>query len=420
MMKIMIASGGLAASVILGGCAVVTSTSYDYSKDIEVPKGFTYFLPKVMVKAKASQGAVSASTLAKLSAEVVRLDGESAAAAGTEATKKAELTTAVAAFEAASKTYREAQPEDPELVAKKKAMEDKLKEFNAAAEAFYKAAAAAAAAVSLAEAAENNLVNAQQNVGGCTVEVALTQMQVEADTSNLYVAKLDHSPFRSDELTVISNELGLLHTVDLVSDDQTAAIATAATNVFLKFQTLTKKKVDEEEAGEVEVAEAKKQEECPSKNFEIIFDPSVSSKTSGANSVAQAKGLLRQLGVALEVAADEAGKEAHTSKIVNNAAVPSSGLFYRRPIPYQFTLMYPVPKDAAAADPDWVQSERLVLPNMGPIALAPMDAGPFVKTTRTAKFINGMLVSNRAERPSELKGLIQIPAGILDALTSAE
>lgn len=369
----------------VAGCAIVKSSS-DQSSSATITNGFTYYLPNVMMKIEASRSAVSADSIAKAAA---------AASALKEALKSAtaELQQADAARAAKKGVYDKAVA-DLSFDATAKA--ELKKEYDKALTDYSKKKAAVDFATEKAANSLQTLADISNHVGACVKTVTLTRQPIEADTGHLFTAKLNHNWARADELDVKSNELGLLESVDLTSEDKTGEIAVTIAELVLKVQNLSALTAMDlnsmDNAGDTV--------NCGLYAASWIFDPSdMQASMSRINS-----DILSNVGLKIEIKAAPWVAQVPPAN-------PVGGLYYRRQIPYQFNIL---------EGNKVIQSARVSLPNKGPIALVPMDAGAFVTTERNAQFHNGILVAQTVKRPSEIEGLLKIPAGIIKAILGGE
>jgi len=374
------------ATLFLGGCAIVTSETYSHSEGTEPPSGFTYFLPRVMMKIEATRNTVTPTSVAKLEQRVAALTAT--ANTTSAATKKADAT------RKEKKGVYEKAKADPNFDTN--ALSALKKEYDKANLEYFKKSAASEYAKSLAATARADLNAQRGNLNACFRSVTLTRLPIEADTGKLFIAKLNHMWTRADELDIKSNELGLLESTDLTSEDKLGEIAVTIAKLVLKAQSLGTLPADTEfdSIGDTPA--------CVKYNANWIFDPADYKK--GSQTRTAIKDLLLSINADLNIPT----APSNNTKISSD---PAAGIYYRRSIPFQFDVLI---------DNKQVSSTRESLPNGGPIAVAPLTAGAFVTTTRNLRFSNGMLISDHAVRPSEVEGLLKIPAGILNAILSPE
>ncbi len=203
---------------------------------------------------------------------------------------------------------------------------------------------------------------------------------------------------RDDEHTIRSNDLGLLESIDLKSDDKLDEIAVTIAELVLKAQGIGALPAGQKIQGFMAEKPPAGEPACQEGVRTMIFDPSADNPANDVNSK-----VLNGTGLTLEIS-----KSASFNSSNTDANAKYEGLFYRRPIPYQFNIL-----DGRR---NAVQTARVSLPNGGPIAVVKMTAGTFVETKRQAVFHEGMLISETATEPSELQGLLNIPAGIIKAI----
>lgn len=379
---------GLVAGSLLSGCAIIQSTPHEINKKTgAAPSGFTYFLPRVMMKIEASRSKVTAKIIQAASQKVTSTSSAVKAASEAESKAKQAYNDKIKSFDEAKKI---ANFDASVLADLKKDADRALLKYN-------KSKIVTLAATRLNNAAVKAFGDIATKVTDCRTVVSLTKMPIEAETSKPFVASLDHFGTRNDEWTIKSNELGLLESVNLTSEDKSGEIAVSIAELVLKAQGIGAPGIGSSGLGYVQ-DDSNAKVPCVAYDGNYIFDPADAKAATKINN-----DILANLNMNIEISsADIHGLSSITAK-------HAEGLYYRRPIPYQFDLSSVTPKRI-------IQSARVSLPNGGPVAVAPMTAGAFVTTERTALFKDGMLISNEAKRPSEIEGLLKIPAGIIKAI----
>lgn len=380
----------------LGGCAVVTSKGLtnNTKPDSDLTAGTSYFLPRVDMKLVVKQVQIDAPKLAALKAKKTAAD--KAVADGTAAFGKAkkELDQVKAVWMQAQQS---GNPAAPELE----------KDFKKMETAFNKAKAALEVVKAEQQKAENDLAIAQADAKKCQTSVSLTTMPAVPDPNFAYIAQLDHSEFRSDDLKIVTTAEGLLTSVDMSSEDKIGEIITNLAKVVIAVKKLgavrsgfQPKYLDQDPAPPP----------CPTIDGEIIFDPTSTAEVGQAQTLAGKADMTLTVHSTSAISTPTATKIPADNKKIESVNAPKAhdGLVYRRAIPYKFVI--------ADKQQNTIKSAQVTLPNGGPLAYVPMTAGPFVKTERNVTFSNGMLLSNKETRPSGVLAFTRIPLDILEAL----
>lgn len=379
----------------LGGCAVVTSKGLSNKTGSQdaLMAGTSYFLPRVDMKLVVKQVQIDAPKLAALKAKKGAADKAVAEAATALGKAKGEMEEAKGAWQQAQSTGNPAAP-------------DLEKDFTKKETAFNKAKAVLAFAQANQNTAANELAAAQVDPKKCQTSVALTTLPAVPDPNFAYVAQLDHSAFRSDDLKVATTAEGLLTTVDMSSEDKIGEIITNLAKVVIAIKKLGAVQSGFTPKGILPGAPPP----CPTIDGEIIFDPTSADEVGQAQTLAGKADMTLTVHSTSEISTPAAKVIPAAAATKANVTAPKEqdGLVYRRAIPYKFVI--------ADKQQNTIKSAQVTLPNGGPLAYVPMTAGPFVKTERNVTFSNGMLLSNKETRPSEVLAFTRIPLDILEAL----
>jgi hypothetical protein len=268
-----------------------------------------------------------------------------------------------------------------------------------------------------------------------------------ADTGQLYVAQLNHRMTNDDDLKITTDESGLLETLDVTSTDRTpqivqdvAKIAIAAAKVatgfgFTSFQP--RAAAPETFRGPLACSAIPNIRTKPFV-YEYIFDPvDPQKKTINDTAIDEINCSLSKLDTRFQIEISTLeGKlgEIDSSQLLEDAGLLErywdrepyiKGLVYRRPIAYKINLVEIVPKCETRKEVNCPDTERFnrqsiveMLPNGGPIAVVPLDAGRFVQTGYNVKFKKGVPTENKAVRPSEAVGFVSIPLNVLERIVT--
>jgi hypothetical protein len=129
---------------------------------------------------------------------------------------------------------------------------------------------------------------------------------------------------------------------------------------------------------------------------------------------------LAWIGVRLETVTPDAPVGGAVSTFTPPPEGRDDGILYRPAIPYRMTFIseptmarsvggVPPPKNLAAPG---IVSTSIALPNEAPILAIDVSRRPFITTSATIAFNNGMLKDIEYTKPSEAAGLVQIPVDL--------
>jgi hypothetical protein len=413
-MKIMI----LFVSFLLISCSTVKSNMVDGQN---IQEGISYFLPKRLHKVKITANLITADVESERKAKEAF---EKAAEAKRKA--KEECDTAESEYKKAEEIAEIAVGEE----AKKEA--DKQKGI-ALANLQVKKIALGEACKKETETYEKlkkvleSTQDASQNKCNYLVKFSVEPQTLVPDHNYGFVAKLKHIPSRTDTLKLTTTDMGLLSSGESVSADTTGSILAKLAQAIISFGVQIPLPSVPPVALRVKKIEEKR---CPeSLEIDSIVD------LSNSADIKQLNARLQEINMRLQVCGyhtDQKCDKLEDScelKVTGPSKVEhygNDGLFYRRELPYLVKLLEF--KETKKCDQgseqivkeSTVRADALVLmPNLSPITRLDYPAGLFATSKQKVDFNNGMLVSYNAERPSEILGLVSIPADIAQSMISA-
>lgn len=451
------------ACTIISSCSTVQTEIYPVSRNMieyynseELPiTGMQYFLPQINVRMTFTRTAINPADAAK-------------AAKGA----KSDLDTAKAEVKLLEDDVKH-------KTTRVKDAKDKKSKSHAALGELEKELARAHAALMIAQrkqaSAEEEhkkaVVTAALAAAGNSHEdtIKLEVLPPTADTSMIYVAKLDHIPTRSDKFTVETNAAGLLTSSNADIEDKSGDIVVRLAKIAIgsfkaasalstgpgsqlpadqvappsKLTTQVDRRTHLRCLSKVSKKGLKYQAVKPlpsrlnSGKIEIDIDPTKSFEVARINKT------LCQLEAPFEVKIYK--EHRHPSGFVpprdpksNRGSddppsyytpVVVDGLVYRRPLAYiadvrQFDIedRRVDPKSVSRITPEarghLLKSTRLFLPNEGPTAVLPFDAGACVSNKYGVKFTDGMPVKREETRPSEVFECLEVPLEIVQQIVS--
>lgn len=359
----------------------------------------TYYLPKKLLKATLTRKAVPAKELAKLVGEAgsaldeAKKASEAAAKAAASAESQARIAESTSESEAKSKATQEAIRLEGVAKAAKKAAEQ-------------------------AKQAADEKIDAVQKLQPTTAtsyvdDLTITEGPIVADTTQLYTASLEHWPQRDDELTIATDDAGLLQTAKGKSVDRTpeiledsARVALTATKIAATSfapQGLAARAIPQ---GAVPCVPAAPELRERAFVLEYTYDP---TDTDSRNTLNRH---LCELQSPFRV-----GYESTSLGSPDSDAGPDSrfeGFVYRRPVAERVSILRTLPGSLEIQPVETVvtRAGEFSLPNRGRKALLGFDAGVLTTSTYDVEFKSGMLTKLDVKRPSELYALIQIPLTI--------
>ncbi len=261
------------------------------------------------------------------------------------------------------------------------------------------------------------------NAGGnpdCTYRTSLS-VKPQALTPDLpyrFAAQLDHSRFRSDELTLTTTNSGLLSGAAGKAEDKTAEIILSVVNTIAARSAAGFQILGQSDSGVT--IDRNVGIPCENRQVTFITDFQDFSVVSGR---LQKDFPNMEVRLTLNTVKGEPQPDATTAlatfcndasrcKVVTANKNKSSfmrGLAYRRDLTHILSLE---PHDSGNA----IAQTTITLPNLSPTEFLPMPTGAFTNVSYTVAFDNGMLTSYAATRPSEALGFVKIPYDIVVAL----
>lgn len=399
------------------GCAtgVMTSKSKGYKSE-----GISYFLPRNDVRVVF--------TNTNINSEI------RAATKELEMVEKEEKN-ATEDLERAQKALRAADPTKPEEVGELKKL--------------VKAAAKTLAAVSKKRlSAEKDL----EKKKGKRPQILIEVLPPVPDTSQLYVAALDHSIFYDDAVTFKTSPEGLLTQVTYKGEDQTGEIiqnlvetGIEAAKLYARLHGLPIDATPEEESEFAKTRACTPEKTDIDYYWEFTIDPSNSKAVAEVNRKLIETPLPFLLNIQSPIGSDKALPLPDLKK----KTVP--GLLYRRAIPYTVEILEDqkqkedicrITKEKInpnAPEPSYEEqikriqeslklkagqiptskSQQVLMAAGGPVALLEFGSRPFVTTDLKATFKQGILLDSSETRPSEGVGFSMIPLNALRAVGDA-
>ena len=227
----------------------------------------------------------------------------------------------------------------------------------------------------------------------------LTALPSVPDTDVPYIAHLNHKASRSDDLTIQTTKEGLLKAVKSISEEQTAQIIVKLSEAVVEAAKLVATVSTRFPAADP--LEGKE----PPRTFETVFDPSDAKAESDINEQL-ALTAFKEYQIKVDRPVAPEGK----------LAFPVDGIVHRRAGVVTIHLLKTVESERKPAVS--VLGEQFVIPNVGPVTVIPMEAGPFVKTEYDLKFEDGLLTEMHATKPSELLAIVQIIPDTLKSIAS--
>lgn len=294
--------------------------------------------------------------------------------------------------------------------------------------------------------------------------IVVTVLPAVADTRQRYAANLDHLASRSDKFAIKTTDAGLLSTSTGSSDDQSAQIIVAlaqslvasgvggATRIGSSSTSILSSRTSSDGKGSADAivncgdGVTRKQSE-PAKpfRFEYTFDPSSIGvnrrkitnlgivESGNVNPWQYIESVLCGKGAdySFEWKALLANVSAMEPKSKKNNSKEFGGLFYRRTLPYRLEIYSGERKSISPLQGGNGVSEKLEwlsfypikalsfeLPNESPPELLQISGGAFSAVDYDTEFSNGILISHKEDRPSEILKVVAIPYDIVKALIS--
>jgi len=413
----------VASSVVAGGCTPTITSERNTAFKTSQPGGVTYFLPMRLMKVTMTRSPVTLDRLiAERDAKVVELAATSAAAAAARVTRDQ----AIALLAALAPT------------ATTRADQAKLVERTTAEEVVLAARVAAQTEV------VNNLraaIRISQTTGdNCLYSAKLELLPPQADRNARFVAVMPHNILRDETINIVVTPSGLLTSADVTATDQTGQILTQIAGLLGSF------------TGASRDGAAKPAEGCEGPPSLVrLFDPMSTTDLDSVNGELDLADFPFRIRVPDAQRGNGMGNEA-ADGYLPEAGISQPGFFYRTAAPVNVRLVRlldpPVPNatpngdttnadaqpelnnnalDSAAPAPNYnvaarevtIDEQPTLLPQGGPVSYLPMPASPFVTTTNNVQFVDGALISQALQRPSEVKAGVDSAAKAVTAFFKA-
>jgi len=404
---------------VLTGCATLITKPIVDNSDIKENKGISYSLPKRLHKVQL------AATPAIKALEETKSKLENAATLKAEADKKlvetkAALEKAKTEYEAAKKlndTTPEGQKKLAELKnawATKKAEEKLMGELAKEAGLTYYGLL-------------DELVKLSALKAKMAISIKIEPQDPVADEENQLIAKPIHWINRDDSWDLTTDAQGLLASTDNTSVDRTGDIVLKIAQAIaagwggpLKVYMgapLPELLKGEEDCGigpneaymkaEYLVDFSKRKDIWPVDNWLCHWgykiDVSGYRKDKKKMYFRQPKECLKKNGECLKKYLED----SELSNLLNLNSSGVGGLVYRRELPYKVQVCKAETEGGCDMP---IAVFTIQMPNMSPYSVVEFNAGLFTTTKNSVKFDKGFLVSSHHERPSELLGLVSLPA----------
>lgn len=288
---------------------------------------------------------------------------------------------------------------------------------------------------------EGDVADLDMQRGKFSEAATIELLAVEPDANAQYVAHLNHEPWHDDDIKLeVSN--GLLSTSDVTSTDQTPAIILSVVKSFAAVTSPVQLQGWQEKKESSGV-------DCTEYKFERTFDltdPAEWNKMRSALNDASQNSLVVEMtapdGTTFSTEADAVVQGNTTSPetkctivsrrsdayrspratIVNRCGPDLDkgvgGVVYRVALPYRVDVASSKKQQCKGTIDYKTVSASIMLPNKSATYFLPMTAGAFTKSTAFASFKDGMPVSYKANRPSEIAGFVSLPVDIAKAIIS--
>lgn len=358
-------------------------------------EGVSYYLPKRLIKVTYTR-AFPATTAAKRFNKALQAQADADKAAG--ATK--------AAMEEAEARRLAADPASPAYpqIEKEAAYQVVLHRIAVAAQT--------AANGELASATSDLERERSAEAGACGLveKLEFATTAPTADRETRFIADVQHSIWRRDQVTLQTNKEGLLTSSNATLTDQTSEILVAFASSLVAGRTPLKMSASQRMDAPPDAAE------CKSASFELTVSPDELALVDSALKAAKSP---------LRLSLAGGGKQKFTSS--NRAA--KGGLYYRRDQTHLMRVYQSqangAPDCSVGAPPEGaviipkcplVASVPLLLPNYSPVERIAIDATTFATNVHALTFENGMLTQAQTDQPSELLAIVKLPTNIISGV----
>ncbi|MDP3080479.1 MAG: hypothetical protein Q8M90_06595 [Brevundimonas sp.] len=412
----------VASGVVVGGCTPTIRSSRDSAFNTSQPGGVTYFLPMRLMKVTMTRAPVTLDRLiAERDAKVVELAATSATATAARSTRDQAI--AVLAALAPTATSRADQV--------------KVVERTTAEEVVL--AARVASQTAEVNALKEAIRISQTTGDNCLYSAKLELMPPQADRNARFVATMPHNILRDETINIVVTPGGLLTSANVTATDQTGQILTQIAGLLGSFTGASRGGAEPPEGCEGPPSLMRQ------------FDPMSTTDLASVNNELDAADFPFRIRVPNDQRGGGMGADA-ADGYLPRAGVSGPGFFYRTAAPVSVRLVRlwdpPTPSTVpegdttnADAQPDLNGDEPSVaetvpasdfavrevtideqptpLPQAGPVSYLPMPASPFVTTTNNVQFVDGALISQALQRPSEVKAGVDSAANAVTAFFKA-
>lgn len=394
----------LAASFAVSGCSSMVKTDGPYDGVSHVAAGgVSYYLPKRMFKFVFDRSFIEASLEQGLKAAAANLDKATAAKGDAEKALKS-LSTLLANL----------SPGTPAHDATKKEVD------LATAAVALAAKAEAKGQLAYGEAYQKFMADKQLGLPACKLvdKFSIEPLAYVPDTTGRFLANLNHNAFRSDALKLTTTGSGLLTSVKGESQDQTGEVLLALARAYAASSApATDSLKDSLLAKRATPVAADQDPYCASLRplrIESIFDPATEF-----DKIAKLLGSVDGLSPNTRYEIGFQSLDMDAPEPASPASVTLStrgGLLYRRNMTYVIEISEVTKIGCTLKSSPPISAFTIEFPQSSPAEILPFTSGAFVKTEYDVEFVNGMLTSMNAKRPSEALGIASIPFDILKAL----
>lgn len=352
----------------------------------------------------------------------------------TNSTILSEIKAATEVFGVAQKQFKDsettlASAKKARAAAKPSSTPEEIKVLDEAVEVAKKTLAVAT--VNL-QTAKNKLDETKNKKSQILVEV----LPSVADTTQLFVANLDHGSVYHDHLILKTTPDGLLTQVVYEAEDETSDIILNVVKTGIEAAKLYARLQG------APIGPTARGLQCtpslpPGTEYywEFTIDPSDPNALANVN---------RQLSDTPLPYLVDIRRPKNKKFAIPTAPSNIDGIYYRRPVPYTIEIMEGIDekedlckllndKKSKKTTEEVVESfltknrgkipttksQQVVMAAGGPVSWLSLDARPFVETKITANFNGGLLIDVDENRPSEALGGSQIPLDILTEIGNA-
>lgn len=263
---------------------------------------------------------------------------------------------------------------------------------------------------------------AQARAGDCKLveQVVVTPTALLPDTSQRFVAQVQHSPWRRDQVKLETTRQGLLTSSSATLSDETSAILLALFRSRAATSGSGHKLLWESTLPGGELA-------CRPESIEMTLPPDDLAPFNEAIAAAGSRLVVSwrepNLGVGRVSGVSRCVPRPHAQR----ETAGDCGLLYRRELTHLLELReMPAGNEfglagGAGSDARLVTTVPVALPNFSPIERINFNATTFATNTSKLAFDNGLLTSADTDQPSEMLGVARLPvdivSGVLESVT---